>query len=218
MRKILLSILASSFLFASQAMAQTAGKTSLEQLPEIEGAETPAPEPASAVKEKPSFSGPRMSYGLSAGTSFSNWGGASYLEPSARYQITDRFRGFASFTYMNVMPQQYSTTTPEGGTMMRRTNSSSHYMVSVGGEYLVSERLLVSGSFWKDLSNQSGNNFMYNNFMSPGRQGMDFRATYKITPNISVTGGIRYSEGGSPFNNMYGPGYGGYHRGPFGYY
>ncbi len=159
-----------------------------------------------------------MSYGLSAGTSISNWGGASYLEPSARYQITDRFRGFASFTYMNVMPQQFSSTTPEGGTMMRRTSGSSHYMVNVGGEYLVSERLLVSGSFWKDLSNQAGQNHLYNNFMSPGRQGMDFRATYKITPNISVTGGIRYSEGGSPFHNMYGPGFGGYQRGPFGFY
>ncbi|TXK52127.1 hypothetical protein FVR03_02035 [Pontibacter qinzhouensis] len=159
-----------------------------------------------------------MSYGLSAGTSISNWGGATYLEPSARYQITDRFRGFASFTYMHMMPQQYSTTTPEGGTMMRRSTGSNHYLVNVGGEYLVSERLLVSGSFWKDLSNQSGNNFMYNNFMSPGRQGMDFRATYKITPNISVTGGIRYSEGGSPYNNMYGPGFGGYQRGPFGFY
>ena len=103
--------------------------------------------------------------------------------------------------------------------MVQRTSGSSHYLVSVGGEYLVSERLLVSGSFWKDLSsNQPGHNYLYNNFMSPGRQGMDISATYKITPNISVTGGIRHTEGASPFNTMYGHGFGGYQRGPFGFY
>ncbi len=198
-------------------MAQTAGKESLDSVPTPPAEATvPAPEVMKPAA-KPSFAGPRLSYGLNAGTSISNMGSASYLEPSVRYQVTNRFRGFASFSYMAVMPQSYKTTTPEGGTIMRRTGASSHYIVSAGGEYLLSDRLILSGRVWKDLSQAPGQNPMYNRyngFMNPGRQGADFRATYKITEHLSVTGGVRYTDGASPFYNPYGPGYG---NSPFGY-
>lgn len=151
----------------------------------------------------------RMSYGLSAGASFGSGFGATYLEPTVRYQVSPRLRVFGSMTYMNVMSQQYTASTLEGGTIMRRTSPSSHYIVNAGADYLVNDRLILSGSVWKDFSNVPAQNPAYTNFMTPGRQAMDFRATYKITDHFSVTGGMRYTDGASPFYSpFHSPGFG----------
>ncbi len=212
-------------LWAGQAMAQSSEgqvKPSLDPMPAVAPSQTvvkPAVEEETVVKKPVAFTGPRLNYNLSLGTSFSNgYGSASYVEPSVRYQVTDRFRAFVSMTYMAVSPYQYAVRTPEGGTMMLRSNASSHYIMGVGGEYLVNERLLVSGYLWKDFSNAPGANPYYNSFYSPGRQGVDIRATYKITERFTVTGGLRYTYGASPYYSPFGnPGFGGYQHHPFGY-
>nr|WP_255481265.1 hypothetical protein [Pontibacter sp. Tf4] len=159
---------------------------------------------------------PRVDYNLELGASYNSYFGAStYVKPTARYQITDRFRGYASFTYVHNMPQNYVAGTSEGGTIMRRTNGQQQYIVSVGGDYLVNDRLILTGNVWKDFSAMPKDLGAYNNYNYLGRQGADFSATYKITDNFSVTGAVRYSEGGSPY---YSPYYNtGFGRGPFGY-
>ena len=153
---------------------------------------------------------PRLSYNLNLGASYDSYFGAStYIQPTARYQISDRFRGYASFTFVNTMPQNYAVATTEGGTMMRRTQGNQQYIVSAGGEYLVNERLILSGNVWKDLSNMPEQVGAYNNFNYRGRQGADFSATYKITSNFSVTGAVRYADGASPYYSpFYNSGFG----------
>lgn len=141
----------------------------------------------------------RLSYSLSAGASFGSGFGATYLEPSVRYQISPRFRAFGSLTYMSVMSQQYTASTPEGGTILRRTSPTNHYLMNAGVEYLANDRLILSGSIWKDLANVPAQNPAYTNFMHPGKMGVDMRATYKITEHFSVSGAMRYSDGASPF-------------------
>lgn len=202
MKIFLSTILTCSFLFTGTAMAQTAEgqqKASLEAAPAPTLVEQPAPAPQ--VEQKPAKPGMpvnRMSYGLSAGASFGSGFGATYLEPTVRYQLNPRLRVFSSLTYMSVLPGQYPVTTAEGGTTMMRTSPSNHFIAHVGADYLVNDRLILSGSVWRDFSNIPAQNPAYMNFMTPGKQGMDFRATYKITENFSVTGGMRYSNGLSP--------------------
>lgn len=159
---------------------------------------------------------PRLNYSLNLGASYNSvFGASTYVQPTARYQISDRFRGYASFTYMHNMPQNYAVTTTEGGNLMHRTNGHQQYIVSVGGDYLVNDRLILSGNAWKDFSTVPQQLGAYNNFNYMGRQGADFSATYKITENFSVTGAVRYTEGGSPYYSpFYNSGFG---RGPFGY-
>nr|WP_255594501.1 hypothetical protein [Pontibacter sp. HSC-14F20] len=185
-------------------MAQSGQKASLEAAP----SPTLQEQPNQSAAERPTkFEMPakRLSYSLAAGASFGSGFGATYLEPTVRYQLNPRLRVFSSLTYMSVMPGHYTVPTTEGGTSMMRTSASNHYIAHVGADYLVNERLILSGSVWKDFSNIPAQNPAYMNFMNPGRQGMDFRATYKVTEHFSVTGAMRYSNGASPFHNSYHP-------------
>ncbi|MEJ8801428.1 hypothetical protein [Pontibacter sp. H249] len=215
MKNILRTILAVSFLWAGQAAAQDT-KQSLDAVPMPAVTATPAAAvtaPETEVKAKPAWTGPKLSYSLSAGASFSNgFGSATYLEPSVRYQVSNRFRVNTSLTYVNVMPYNNTMVGPEGNTVVYRNNGGSHYIGSVGVDYLASDRLILSGNIWKDFSNVPSNN-LTNGFYSPGRMGADFRATYKITEHFSVTGGIRYTDGASPFASpFYSPGIGNHNR------
>lgn len=152
----------------------------------------------------------RFSYGLSLGSSFGTGFGATYVEPSVRYQVNDRFKVFGSLTYLNMMPQQYLVNSAEGGGILRHTSGSNHYIANAGVDYLASDRLILSGSVWRDFSNVPAQSRLYNGLFQPLRSGADFRATYKITENISVSGGVRYSNGGAPMGIGPGPYYGGY--------
>ncbi|MEJ8758219.1 hypothetical protein WG947_14490 [Pontibacter sp. H259] len=159
---------------------------------------------------------PKLSYNLNLGASYNSYFGAStYIQPTARYQVTDRFRGYASFTFVNTMPQNYAVATTEGGSMMRRTSGNQQYLVRVGGDYLVNDKLILSGNVWKDLSAMPKELGAYNNYNYMGRQGADFSATYKITNNFSVTGAVRYTDGASPYYNPYYNS--GFDNSPFGY-
>jgi hypothetical protein len=215
--KIILTI---SLLWSGQSMAQES-KASLDAVPisTNTNALPPLSESDKAeIKAKPAWSGPRLSYTMSMGASFSNgFGSATYIEPTARYQVSNRFRVNASMAYINVMPTQSSITNPEGTTVMYRNNARSHYIGSVGIDYLASDRLMLSGNIWRDFSNVPANTMSYNLY-SPGRMGGDFMATYKITEHFSVTGGVRYNNGLAPFNSpFYSPGFGNSNRIGFGY-
>lgn len=162
-----------------------------------------------APAAKPSWSGPRLSYGLNMGASFSNgYGSATFVEPSVRYQVSNRFRVNTSLAYVHTTGYSMPATGPEGTTVLYRNNGNSHYIASVGVDYLASDRLMLSGNIWRDFSNLPTGNSLNGGFYSPGRMGADFRATYKITNNFTVTGGVRYTEGGNPFYSPFYPGAG----------
>lgn len=211
MKNILRTLLVAGLLYAGPAMAQSI-KPSLEAAP-VPAQTTPAPaatvEKEQTKAEKPTWQGPKLSYGLNMGASFSNGlGSATYMEPSVRYQVSNRFRINTSLAYVHTSGYNVPVTGPEGTTVLYRNRGGSHYIGSVGVDYLASNRLILSGNIWRDFSNLPTNDFR-GGLYSPGRMGADFRATYKITEHLSVTGGIRYTDGASPYGNpYYGPGYG----------
>ncbi|RIJ43214.1 hypothetical protein D1627_02990 [Pontibacter oryzae] len=173
----------------------------------------PAASAPQEAAQKPAWTGPKLSYSLNMGASFSNgYGSASFIEPSVRYQVSNRFRLTTSLAYIRTTPYSTSVAGQEGTTVLYRNNGGNHYIASVGVDYLASERLILSGNIWRDFSNIPADQFNAG-FNSPGRMGADFRATYKITENFSVTGGIRYTDGASPYSNPhyspFAPGLGG---------
>ncbi|WP_266202626.1 hypothetical protein [Pontibacter kalidii] len=211
MKNIFRTLLAAGLLYAGQGMAQDV-KPSLEAAPDPTAATT-APVAAAtsepAKPEKPAWQGPKLSYGLNMGASISNgFGSATYVEPSVRYQVSNRFRLNTSLAYVHTSGYNTPVAGPEGTTVLYRNGAGSHYIASVGVDYLASDRLILSGNIWRDFSNVPANQFN-NSFYSPGSMGADFRATYKITEHLSVTGGIRYTDGASPYgNHFYSPAYG----------
>ena len=224
MKNIKHTILAACLLWTSHAMAQEV-KPSLDAAPAPVATDMPASRAEAAASEeaavdgKPAWTGPRMSYSLSTGMSFSNgYGNSQFITPSVRYQVSSRFRVTAGLTYMNVSSYNMPAVTPEGTTIMYRNSGGSHYIASAGVDYLASDRLILSGNIWKDFSNMPAQQLNYGGLYSPGRMGADFQATYKITNNFSVSGGVRYTNGASPYASpFYNPGFGNYNRHGFGY-
>lgn len=217
MKILATTFVAFSLLLSGSAFAQSGTKQQLEVKPSI----TTTAEVKATEDAAPSLlATPRLSYNLNVGASYNtHFGASSYIQPTARYQVSNRFRAHASFMFVNTMPQVNTTSTAEGGSVVRRSTGQQHYMVSVGGDYLVNERLMLSGNIWRDFSNIPSQPSLYNSFYSPGRMGADFTASYKVTSNFTISGGVRYSDGASPYSSpFFNSGFGnGMSSGPFGY-
>ena len=161
---------------------------------------------------------PRVSYHLDAGMQFAGrYGLLSYVSPTASYQVSNRFSVFTGATFLRTqsyLGSPYTTTTDRP--LAPNFGAANHVIVRAGGTYLVSPRLALTGMAWKDLSNQP---YMprvnpYAGFGNMG-SGVNIRADYQLTENISVSGGVRVSQGAGP-----GYGYGGMYGSPmmpFGY-
>ncbi|WP_210486402.1 hypothetical protein [Rufibacter aurantiacus] len=159
---------------------------------------------------------PRVSYGLNAGAAFSNFGSVSYVEPRLQYQVSPKFHVFSSLTMLQTWGgPTFRTTTGEGTSTLMTSAPSRQYLLHVGGTYAMTDRLLLSGSVWKDLNPSAANRWNNSNPLTYGRlpnQGFHFQAQYQVAPNFTVSGGVRYSNGG---NAGYGYGYGGGYPGGF---
>lgn len=147
----------------------------------------------------------KIQYQFSTGAQFSRFGSATYFQPSILFPVTKRFSTFASVnlihTYGSTLGRYFSNAESTGS---NAPAAQLHSVVQVGGNYVVNERLNLTGSVWRDFSKQSLLNNMPINVFSPGgTQGMQFRAHYKLTENFSVSGGLRYSNGNNYYNSLY---------------
>lgn len=158
---------------------------------------------------------PGLRFGLNAGTMVGGGiGVASYVAPTAFYDLTPRFRVFGSVNYLRHQhPGMYSLENQFSGS--RGTFGTNHLMVQAGGQYDASERLTLTGSVWRDLSNMAPANPIYRNGFGMGGNGMSFRADLKISDHFSISGGMRYGNGNrNMFPSMYHPGM---YSSPFGF-
>jgi len=163
----------------------------------------------------PQLAAPRVSYGLTAGAFVSNFGSGSFLEPRVQYRVSPRFSVFSSLQVVQSWGGPTFRTSPTGeGNPMNPfgTAADRQYLLHVGGAYAMTEKLLLTGSVWKDLNPNASS---YRNMYSPygfGRlpqQGFNFQAHYQVSPNVTISGGVRSGNG---FNQ----GFGGYPGGGFG--
>jgi len=170
---------------------------------------TETTKPTATIEKVPTVSGfytPRkLQYQFSTGAQFSRFGSATYFQPSILFPVTKRFSTFANVNFIQTYGSAFSRYSAETGFLGSTSNAGQfHSVVEVGGNYLVNERLNLTGSVWRDFSKYSALNNMPINVFSPGgTQGMQFRAHYKLTENFSVSGGFRYSNGNNFYNPLY---------------
>jgi len=156
-------------------------------------------EPSTSPVELPKR---KISYGLSAGTQFSRlYGTTTFLEPSVMFPVTKRFSGFASLSFMNTFGTNPAFIGTEAPGNNYTPYNNQRYILHAGGNYLVNDRLNLTGSVWRDLS-KSPMPASLNVFSPGGTSGLYMRANYKLTEYLSVSGGFRYSNGNG-YNNMW---------------
>ncbi|WP_054413709.1 hypothetical protein [Hymenobacter sp. DG25A] len=160
---------------------------------------------ATATRPVPGLLGGRASYSLTAGAMFAGrYGSASYLSPSVVYRLAPRFSVFGGITYLRTLPgAPYASA--ENGSSRLGLMGTNHYLVQAGGNYAVSPRLSLTGTAWKDLTpSMAGRPVVnpYAGFNTPG-SGVNLRADFQISENVSVSGGVRVSSGAAPGNSMY---------------
>lgn len=190
--------------YAQQSPADQPEAPAKEALPT--GAPSPRASEASAAKPEPeetAASAPRLAaphtpslrFGLNAGTMFAGrMGGASYLEPTAFYDLSNRLRVFGSMTYLRLMrPGFWGGET--NGPLSVGTQANNRVLLQVGGQYDANERLTLTGSVWRDMSALPSSYQPYRHPLAPGGNGMSFRADLKISDHFSVSGGVRYGNG-----------------------
>jgi hypothetical protein len=161
---------------------------------------------ATATRPVPGLLGGRASYSLTAGAMFAGrYGSASYISPSVVYRLAPRFSVFGGVTYLRTMPGAAYASTAENGGTRPGLLGTNHYLVQAGGIYAVSPRLSLTGTAWKDLTPTVGGRPVVNpyaGFNTPG-SGVNLRADFQISENVSISGGVRVSSGTAPGNGMY---------------
>ncbi|UOR06000.1 hypothetical protein MUN82_02590 [Hymenobacter aerilatus] len=151
----------------------------------------------------------RTSYQLNIGTTFAGGlGSAMHISPRVTHQLGKRFFVFGGMTYMRTFVNTaYNAPRNEGSTtadaLGNRFAISNNYLIYGGGTYLVNPRLALTGTAWKDMSPTVN---PYAGFGNMG-QGMSMRADYRLTENLTVSGGVRMARGVG-YAPLYGPGFG----------
>jgi len=76
-------------------------------------------------------------------------------------------------------------------------------LIFVSGDYLVNDRLKVSGTLFKEfnlLNSVSG----YNPYTRNNAQGAFMKVDYKVFENFHIEAGFGYSNGANPYSNYLG--------------
>ncbi|UOQ67374.1 hypothetical protein [Hymenobacter volaticus] len=189
-----LSIFLVSVLLAGSAAAQTTPMANA-------GVATSSP-------TLPGVLGPRQSFRVNAGfMTAGRYGSASYVSPEMGYKLSNRLTVFTGLTYMRLNPGL--TTYAAGDGAPRAWSGTNQYLIQAGAQYAVSPRLALTGTAWKDLSNSVPRGMVVNPYAGFGGNmgsGMSLRADYMINENITISGGIRTSNGQSSMYPGYSPG------------
>lgn len=167
-------------------------------------AQTPVVIPVAAEVEAPllGLQAKRTAYQLNIGTTFAGGlGSAMHISPRVTHQLGKRFYVFGGMTYMRTFLNPAYVAPQEDTPVNNRFAINNQYLIYGGGTYLVSPRLALTGTAWKDMSPTVN---PYAGFGSMG-QGMSMRADYRLTENLTVSGGVRVANGVG-YAPLYGPG------------
>ena len=209
LRKMLLTGLLLFLIGGAYGQEASPAKEALESGAPAPTIEATVPAPEEKLASAPSLLAiphkPSLRFGLNAGTMFAGrLGGASYLEPTAYYDLSKRFRVFGSMTYLRLMQPAFWG--GEAGAPFSAGNQvNNRVLVQVGGQYDATERLTLTGSVWRDMSSLPASYQPYRNSLAPGGNGMSFRADLKISDHLSISGGVRYGNRGNFYHPMLSP-------------
>jgi hypothetical protein len=149
----------------------------------------------------------KISSGVQLGTFFNSFSGngssfSTYVTPHISYSFNYRLRINAGITIINsslygIKP--WYSMNQESSLNGNFTNA----LIFVSGDYLVNDRLKVSGSLFKEfnlLNSVTG----YNPYRTENAQGAFMRIDYKVFENFHIEAGFGYSKGVDPWSNYMG--------------
>jgi len=148
---------------------------------------------------------------IDLGTSFGSAGGlgnvyGTYLAPRFSYQASERFRLTGGVVFSTTgMNASFTMPVPEGMNMF--SGSGSSMLAYASGQYLVTPKLLISGTAYKNFA--PGAKFGQTNGIFPQNmdfQGMSMSLDYQLAKGVSLGASFHYD------NNPFGFGYSPFHR------
>ncbi|MEI6898881.1 MAG: hypothetical protein WCL00_03305 [Bacteroidota bacterium] len=150
-----------------------------------------------------------ISTNLQIGTYFSTSPGygssiGSYISPSFSYPVSKRFRINAGITIVNTQLLDIKPffNAEQGGSY---NGNFTNAIVFAGGDFLVNDRLKISGMVYKELNLMSTvqkPGYPVNNNLQGGYMKVD----YKVFDNFHIEAGVGYSKGNYPRNYFPGTG------------
>jgi len=152
-----------------------------------------------------------VGFSLQAGTGFgSNFHGNSsvstFVSPALAYNVSNRFRLKAGVTVLNNFGDPYYGGYDNYYSPMASGTTTS---VFVQGDYLLSNKLMLSGTLYKDFSSFNAH-VTDPGLKIPESQGMILNLNYRPTSHFEINASFEYGNGGrsafqSPFyrNTMF---------------
>jgi hypothetical protein len=145
----------------------------------------------------------RMSFSVDVGFGYAaskyNSGAYTYISPYMSYLVTPRFKldvgGILQQGFNGFNNSEFSSFGGNG------TNA----LLFVRGNYLVSERLIISGSVYKTFTgNKTTDSEFLNKKNSLDDYGINVGAEYKISEHMTIGAQVNFSNGNNnPFYNSY---------------
>jgi hypothetical protein len=131
------------------------------------------------------------------GNSFS-----TFVNPEFSYAVNPKLRINAGISLINttlydVKPWFYN------GREQSMNGNYMHAILSVGADYMVNDRLSLSGYMFKDID-------LYNEVESSSPykrinpEGGYLKVGYKVSDHFRIEGGVGYSKGINPYGSYYG--------------
>lgn len=148
------------------------------------------------IEKKSGTTDKKFDIGLSAGTSFvysknSGGGMSTFVAPELTYKLTPRVHLNVGVMLLNsnLVYNRYRMMDDEPSVVVR-TKPAFSTLAYVSGDYLINDRLTVSGMLMRDLSGTS----RFGSY-TPSIQAMSLHLDYKITDHMSIGAGVHMRQG-----------------------
>lgn len=152
--------------------------------------------------------GPRIQYRLDVGTAYNSFGGAvsfmsSYLSPSIRYRVSPKLNLYVGGT---IVYNHAAGSNSASESFMGSGNDPS-YQFHLYGNYHVTDKLVVDGSFTKTKMNQLGFG-LYPYRMNSNYESYSLGINYRVANSFHIGAQINVSNGMNPyyFSDPFSPG------------
>jgi hypothetical protein len=144
----------------------------------------------------------KLDFGIQVGSQFSTssygTGFSTLISPHLTYGLSKRFSISGGISIINTSLNGISST-PLSLYEYPANGNFTNAIVYLSGQYLVSDRLTISGTAYKTF-NLFGDTPGKQNYGMNDAQGFYMNVRYKVLKNVHIEAGFGYSKGYNPYN------------------